>query len=219
MGFFDNWNKEDIKMEEVDFLEKKIVDYIAYLDEVKSFSPQKIIIDADFFSNRIDDSTYNKTKSQIVKDELDKYSKNPILYWITFENNVCNKENLYCHYKETSIENSKKLFQIGLEIYKEKRLEYRRVFSSTKVKTKDDFLTNTLYVGKVQSKIWGRLAVHAGWGGSPKTAGLQLNYWYNFETYGNLVFNYIVLDPKLKYFVEVLERELREKLKPLIGKK
>ena len=139
------------------------------------------------------------------------------MYWLTFENELCNKEKLYNCYKETSINNSKQSFQKGYDIYREEGLKHRRVFSATK--TKNDFSTNTLYVGKVESEIWGRLAVHSGWGSSPKTAGLQLHYWYDFETYGNLVFNYIVLDEKLKYFVEVLEKEMRGKLKPLIGKK
>ena len=61
--------------------------------------------------------------------------------------------------------------------------------------------------------------MHSGWGTSPKTAGLQLPYWYDFEKYGNLTFNYIVLEKSMKYFVEVLEKELRNELKPLIGKK
>jgi len=206
-------------MEEVNFLKEKIVNYIDYLNEVKSISPQKIIIDSNFFLNAIDDLKYDKKKSLRVQEELEQYRKKPILYWITFENNFCDKENLYNCYKETSINNSLQSFQKGYDIYREEGLKHRRVFSATKSKSKNDFLTNTLYVGKVESEIWGRLAVHSGWGSSPKTAGLQLHYWYDFETYGNLVFNYIVLNEKLKYFAEVLEKEMRDKLKPLIGKK
>lgn len=206
-------------MEEVSFLEGKIENYIAYLEEVKSLTPQKIIIDSNFFLNEIDNSEYDKKKSLRVQEELEQYRKKPILYWITFESNFCNKENLYHCYKETSINNSLQSFQKGYDIYRKEGLKHRRVFSATKSKSKNDFLTNTLYVGKVESEIWGRLAVHSGWGSSPKTAGLQLHYWYDFETYGNLAFNYIVLDEKLKYFVEVLEKEMRDKLKPLIGKK
>ena len=206
-------------MEEVSFLVGKIENYIAYLEEVKSLTPQKIIIDSNFFLNGIDDSKYDKKKSQREKENLEKHKKSPVLYWLTFENELCNKEELYNCYKETSINNSQQSFQKGYDIYRKEGLKHRRVFSATKTKTNEDFLTNTLYVGKVEKNIWGRLAVHSGWGSSPKTAGLQLHYWYDFESYGNLVFNYIVLDEKLKYFVEVLEKEMRCKLKPLIGKK
>ena len=41
-------------MEEVSFLEGKIENYIAYLEEVKSLTPQKIIIDSNSFLNEID---------------------------------------------------------------------------------------------------------------------------------------------------------------------
>ena len=36
-------------MEEVSFLKEKIDSYVSYLNEVRSLTPQKIVIDSNFF--------------------------------------------------------------------------------------------------------------------------------------------------------------------------
>lgn len=202
-----------------DFIKEELNKYKQVLEkQIEKLSiNEPIIIDENFLFNKENKSKEAKA-SMGSKNKLDKIKNSPVLYWITFENEACTKAAVYNLYSKT-VENLPKEFKTGKEFYSEKELTSRRVFSSYKSKNEHDFTTQTLYVGKVENNIWGRLAVHSGWGTSPKTAGLQLRYWYDFQSHGNLTFNYIVFDNQLKYFVEVLEKELRDKLNPLLGKK
>lgn len=206
-------------MEEKDFLVNKIQEYSNFLTESKVKEVEFETINLSFLSNDED----LKLVTNGIKSKLEEIKNFPVLYWFTFSNSFNEHEVLYDFYinmieqfknKNYSKNKSDYSFRDGID-----KLNYRRAFSAIKTKRNIDFNTNTLYVGKVESGIWGRLAVHLGWGTSPKTAGLQLLYWYDFEKYKDLTFNYIVFEKSMKYFVEVLEKELRNNLNPLIGKK
>lgn len=214
-----NLNNRTLEMHQ-EFIINELNKYKELLDKQikKSTYVNQIIIDENFLFN-IDCKTKEEMFSIKVKKKLEEIKKSPALYWITFDNESFYKKDVYDSYVESVTKNLTNEFKIGKDYYHENDLKFRRVFSSYKSKNENDFNTQSLYVGKVENNLWGRLAVHCGWGTSPKTAGLQLRYWYDFHQYGNLTFNYLVFDNQFKYFVEVLEKELRNKINPLIGKK
>lgn len=206
-------------MNEIEFINNEIARYFEALNKVKIDEPKTIKIDSVFISKRKDKPTEASEESLKAKVELEKFKNKPVLYWFSFENDLAQQIEIHQHFKQFCEEKCKLEYKTGKDHYYDNELNYRRAFSALKKKKDNDFKTKTLYVGKVEKDIWGRLAVHLGWGTSPKTAGMQLRFWYDFEKYGNLTFNYIDLNNDLKYFVEVLEKELRKELNPLLGKK
>ena len=75
---------------------------------------------------------------------------------------------------------------------------------------------NTLYVGKVQSHIVGRVIQHLGYHLNQASHGLQLNDWAKSM---NLTFklHIIVLPHDVIPVEEIFETELAHKYEPLIG--
>jgi DNA-binding ferritin-like protein (Dps family) len=198
-------------------IKSKLEDYIKLISENNVQFKESIIIDNAFFASELDDKKEIKKKSKRVEDILNEHKNIPILYWFSF-NEIFNKQKeLRQDYEPKYKEIQNLLYSNIKEDYKDNNLKFRKAMSS--FKTNYDENSKVLYVGKVEKGIWGRLAVHSGWGSSPKTAGLQLRHWYNFKKYGDLTFNYIILDKNMKYFASVLESELRNELKPLLGKK
>ena len=205
-------------MDETDFLNKEIKRYLKALQDLKiDEKPKTIQINSIFISKNKDKPTEVSEESLKAKAELLIHKNNPVLYWFSFDNYLDEGCEILKEYELEANKSFSKEYKKGKEHYFDNNLIYRRAFSACK--SGHNLKTKTLYVGKVQKDIWGRLSVHTGWGTSPKTAGMQLRFWYDFKKYGNLTFNYIVLHNDLKYFVEVLEKELRQKLNPLLGKK
>lgn len=85
--------------------------------------------------------------------------------------------------------------------------------------------SKTLYVGKVNKMLWGRLITHLGYHtlknkGNRKTSinhGLQLHYWAK-ELSLQLKFIVIPFEEDMKDILPVLEKKLANNLKPIIGK-
>lgn len=75
-----------------------------------------------------------------------------------------------------------------------------------------------LYVGKVEKDFWGRIVTHLGYNKTPKTAGMQLHYWYEIENFGVLTLSYIEFDDSMKYLITILEKQLALQVNPLIVK-
>ena len=46
---------------------------------------------------------------------------------------------------------------------------------------------------------------------------MQLFHWYQPVLYGNIKLNYIVFEPNMKHLIIILEKQLANELKPLIG--
>ncbi|MDP2419668.1 hypothetical protein [Sediminibacterium sp.] len=86
---------------------------------------------------------------------------------------------------------------------------------STNAKQSD---SRVLYVGSCRStRIRDRFFWHTGYYKESRTQGLQLCHWaipLNLP----ILFQYIRLDPALKYLTNVYESELARVLKPLLGK-
>ncbi len=83
-------------------------------------------------------------------------------------------------------------------------------------KSKPDFDTNVLYVGKVKKDLGSRISTHFGYAHA-KTGGLQLKYWAK-KLKLKLTIHLIVCDENIGDFINPLELELTKMLKPLIGK-
>jgi len=165
-------------------------------NEVKSISINKEYFDNKFMKVNITDATEDFIRLKNIK--------NPVLYWYELnysENNITIREKYIAYRNLTKNSNNK--------------VEYRNTSS---LKTKPNYNTKTLYVGKVETSFWGRLVTHLGYSISEKTAGLQLFHWYNPALYGDITLNFIEFDEDMKHLIIVLEKQLAKKLKPLIGR-
>jgi hypothetical protein len=163
----------------------------------------QIHIDNSFFDEKYK-STVNITKDLKIFDNLLKIKK-PVLYWFEFESSkektlsICNKYEYYRNNIKLDYSN----------------IDYRNTSS---YKSKYQNTIKTLYVGKVESGFWGRIVTHLGYNKTPKTAGMQLHYWYDIEKFGDLNLFYIEFDDSMKYLISILEKQLAHHLSPLIGK-
>ena len=84
------------------------------------------------------------------------------------------------------------------------------------IKEKPNFETQMLYLGKVKKDLAARFATHFGYANS-QTGGLQLRFWAKHIGL-KLEVNILVFDDNLDDFINPLELELTQELKPLIGK-
>lgn len=161
-------------------------------------------IDGRFF-NDCYLSDVNITTCQEHKDFFVKLIniKQPVLYWFSFKDSV-NRDSIRKKYEDYSIPLKK---DYG-------NPKYRNTSALKKDYSKGE---KTLYVGKVKSGFWGRIVTHLGYNKSIRTAGMQLNHWYNSSLFGNLTLNYIILDNEMANLITVLEIEVAQQLKPIIG--
>lgn len=94
-----------------------------------------------------------------------------------------------------------------------------------KLKSKIPENSRTLYVGKVNSIVWGRLITHLGFhthknNGNPKASinhGLQLHFWAK-ELSLQIKYTVIEFEHNMKDILPVLEKQLANKINPIIGK-
>jgi hypothetical protein len=187
------------------------------IQALKDFDVENIVIDKNFLFN-IENKQKDNCKSQEERGKLLLIKDKPVLYWFTFPEGFQNQETIRNSFMDFSIKNNKKEYSSYEKDYKVSPLKHKRALSAIKNKFLNQD-TNTLYVGKVKKDFWGRLATHSGWATSPKTAGLQLAFWYNFENFPPIKLNYITFEKEMDDFVSILEIELAKELKPLIGKK
>lgn len=188
--------KDKIKSLIIDSINKLKIT-LSCLNNVNTIEINHIYFNEKFINN-VDISTATEDFTHI------KSKNNPVLYW--FELNSSNKNHLirekYINYREPI----KKNFSAS---------NYRNTSS---YKSKYEPSSTTLYVGKVEKGFWGRLVTHLGYNQSKKTAGMQLFYWYDIALFGELKLNYMEFNPEMKHLIPVLEKELANELKPLIGK-
>jgi hypothetical protein len=173
-----------------------------------SLELQRIIIDKKYF-----DDNYCE-KQDITKCEMHldlfkelKSIRKPILYWFDFE---------YSEERNSTISKNYREYRDKIKHdYSNKKYRNTAAYKST-----FNSESKTLYVGKVETGFWGRLVTHLGYNSNPRTAGMQLHYWYleEFNSFGSLTLNYIVFDNEMKHLISVLEKKIALDLKPLIGK-
>ena len=160
-------------------------------------------IDNSFFDEKYR-STVNITEDLKIFNDLLKIKK-PVLYWFEFESSE--EKTLLIRNKYENYRNNIKLDYLNIN--------YRNTSS---FKSKYQNTSKTLYVGKVEKDFWGRLVTHLGYNKTPKTAGMQLHYWYRIEDFGDLNLYYIEFDDSMKYLISIIEKQLALYLNPLIGK-
>lgn len=172
-----------------------------------SLNHHKVTIDKSYF-----DSIYcyeqniTKCETHLALFEDLKSIKKPVLYWFDFE---------YSKERNSAISKKYQVYRDKIKHdYSNKQYRNTAAYKATSEESK------TLYVGKVETGFWGRIVTHLGYNSNPRTAGMQLHYWYveEFEAFGNLTLNYIVFDYEMKYLISVLEKRLALELRPLIGK-
>lgn len=189
----------------IETLSEFIHQSISKLEKAKSHLDAEklktIIIDHKYFDEKF---MNDANISQFIKEfEQLKSHKSPIIYWFELENSDINEtvRNKYITYRE----------------------KYRRDFGNPQYRNTSSYKkkyhprSRTLYVGKVEKGFWGRLVTHLGYNQSKKTAGMQLFHWYDITAYGNIKLNYVEFDPTMKHLIIILEKQLAQELKPLIG--
>ncbi|MDI9311916.1 MAG: hypothetical protein QM535_17015 [Limnohabitans sp.] len=167
---------------------------------------KSIVINETFFNEdyrqRVNITTC--AEHSVTFQELLKINQ-PVIYWFEFDKNKVSKETLrnkYVAYREPMK-------------YDFKNENYRNTSSYKKDIKDSDF---TLYVGKVKKGFWGRLVTHLGYNKTEKTAGMQLFHWFNPKEYGDITLHYIKLDTSMQNLVSILEYEMAQRKKPIIGK-
>lgn len=167
---------------------------------------RKIKIDSSYFLK-----DYCKIRNITTCDEHKevfnalKAIKSPVLYWFEFKpiKGLCPKiREVFVEYKNLVKGNYK-------------HPKYRNTSS---FKKNFNHNSKTLYVGKVETYFWGRIVTHLGYAKNKKTAGMQLYQWYKVKKFGNITLKYIVFENEMKYLVPALEKELAQKLEPIIGR-
>lgn len=84
--------------------------------------------------------------------------------------------------------------------------------------TKKNFASSKiLYVGKVKRHMWGRLIQHLGFYKVRFTQGLQLFHWAK-DLSLSLKLTVLEFEPEMANLMTVLESELANELKPILGK-
>jgi hypothetical protein len=182
------------------FLNQKMQDSINILKE-SSNSPKEIntiILDSKFFNEMYFKSDIRNLELKPLFDGLLNIKK-PVLYWFEIDN-----------------------FQTNAEIIRDLYLNHLKNKSGRNISSyKKNFDSNskTLYVGKVKTGFWGRVITHLGYHKSEKTAGLQLFQWYNVaKGQPSLKLHYIVFENNMQNQIAVLEYELAQELKPILGR-
>lgn len=115
-------------------------------------------------------------------------------------------------------------FEIISDVDTQKVIEAINVYKKSEgakatpaLKTKIDFSSKVLYVGKVKGAFWGRLIQHLGFFKVNATQGLQLFYWAK-DVNLTLKVNVLEFDPNMADIMPIIEFAFAKRLKPLIGK-
>ncbi|MDM1521517.1 hypothetical protein [Myroides odoratimimus] len=166
---------------------------------VREFKIDCTKLDERFFVEDIRDSLEFKELFQ----QLKKIENNPCLYVFTVENEISTNQ--------------------LIESLKNFRDQTEKVTPSLKNKIPQN--SKTLYVGKSNRLVWGRLITHLGFhtyknNGDPKASinhGLQLYFWAK-ELLLQITYTVIEFDHSMKDILPLLEKQLAAELNPIIGK-
>lgn len=85
------------------------------------------------------------------------------------------------------------------------------------LRSKIDYESRTLYVGKVKGSFWGRLITHLGYLKVNQTQGLQLYYWAKSLSL-DLKVHMLEFDDDMADIMPIIEYAFAKHLKPLAGK-
>lgn len=191
---------EELLQDECQLLNNALSKYLLW----GSKSIQEFQIDCSKLSdNFLREDIRGSVEFKYLFDKLAKIEHSPCLYVFEIES-------------ETSTD---------LVINKIKEFGNRTEKVIPKIKPQIPTNSKTLYVGKVNNLVWGRLITHLGFhthknNGNPKASinhGLQLYFWAK-EISLNVKFTVIEFEPNMKDILPILENKLANKLRPIIGK-
>lgn len=181
---------------------KETIDILQEARKLLSNTEQKTIL----LDKKIFDSKFLKDEDISKFDKLldVRYIKNPVLYWFEHSNPKNNDEirSEFINYRDPLVKD-----------FKNPKYRYTSGYKTTYSKE-----SKILYVGKVEKGFWGRLVTHLGYSKFKPTAGMQLYHWYKPNLFGDVKLHYIEFDNDMKHLIIILEKQLQEELKPLIGK-
>lgn len=190
---------EEILKLEVEILNTALANYLA----LGSISTQKFKIDCSKLDERFfrEDIRYSIEFMEMFK-QLEKIQDSPCLYVFEIES------------------------EVSTNIVIESLINFGNKTEKIIPKLKDKIPQNskTLYVGKVNRLVWGRLITHLGFHthknkGIPRASinhGLQLHFWAK-ELSLKINFTVIEFEDEMKDILPVLEKQLASKLNPIIG--
>jgi len=98
-----------------------------------------------------------------------------------------------------------------------KAYKLRNEKNTPALRSRIEYDTSTLYVGKVKTGVWGRVIQHLGFYRVPQTQGLQLYYWAK-EQGLCLTLNVLEFEKGMEDILPIFEYSFAKKLRPLIGK-
>jgi hypothetical protein len=169
--------------------------------QLSNAEQKTIILDNKFF-----DSKFLKDEDISKYDKLldVRYIKTPVLYWFEHSNPKNNEaiRSEFINYRDPLVKD-----------FKNPKYRYTSGYKTAYSKE-----SKILYVGKVEKGFWGRLVTHLGYSKFKTTAGMQLYHWYKPNLFGDVKLHYIEFDNDMKHLIIILEKQLQEELKPLIGK-
>lgn len=178
---------------------------ITALDKAKDNLEHRntILLDEKYFDHKYRNEVDIRYEDTLEFDKINMLHQ-PVLYWFELNTSAHNSfiRESYINYRE------------GIK-HDYANVAYRNTSS---YKTTYDAESTTLYVGKVEKGFAGRLITHLGYNQSKKTAGMQLQYWYDISKLGSLTLHYMVFDNDMKYIMPSIEKQLALLKKPLIGK-
>lgn len=185
-------------MTNLEHLQEFIAATIANLENVRINGVKKEF-NFSIDSSDLDDYNYSdirkSAKFESIFEELKKIT-GPTLYWIEIISDT----------------DTKKIVE-ALNSYKNSG----NAKATPALKSKINYETRTLYVGKVKGSFWGRLIQHLGFFKVKATQGLQLFYWSR-DLSLTLKFNILEFDKNMADTMPIIEYSFARRLHPLIGK-
>ena len=177
------------------------------LSQSKNSKVERVIITKDFFDEDYRKLFKDNFKTDYLLNQINKIAniKEPVLYWFEFDEAKTSKETVRNKF-------------IGYKDLCGKQYDHPAYRYTSSLKKINYEMKNILYVGKVEKGFLQRIKTHLGYATSNRTAGMQLQYWYDIENYGDLTLYYITFNDEMKYLITILEKELAIHLNPLIGK-
>ena len=185
-------------MTNIEYLKDFIETTITNLENVQTKGVKKEL-SFSINCNDLDDFNYvdirQSEKFKLIFDQL-KDASGPTLYW----------------FEIISDTDTKKVIET-LKAYKVSE----NPKATPALKTKINYSSKTLYVGKVKGSFWGRLIQHLGFFKVHATQGLQLFYWTKDMSL-ELKVNILEFDNNMADIMPVIEYAFAKRLQPLVGK-
>lgn len=186
------------QLTKIEYLNSFIDETISNLNQVRINGVKK---ELSFTINcgDLDDFNYNdirqSDKFKSIFDQL-KDACGPTLYWFEIISDTTSRD----------IINALSEYKVSLDSK-----------ATPALRSKINYESRTLYVGKVKGSFWGRLITHLGFLKVNQTQGLQLFYWAKSLSL-ELKVHLLEFDDNMADIIPIIEYAFAKHLKPLAGK-